>query len=236
MGHNLGLRKPVSNCDLNSWSGWDCPPHSIAISTLSLHLDYSGTRIDFLKFMELVTDICNHIIWLLFHFSRCLHPNMVKCCAYTPTYVVRRDKHLVSLLLFAKGLLCHHFFFSLCRFILHISLYINLEILRQVVLLCYPFLWLRLYLHLFKQRRSKLGKHHGKKRRWRFKLLLGPINYLISSYFGHTNSYISFHSCVRAFLIFSNLKPFTLKIQGDACILPFCLYFHLSVIAVKVLF
>ncbi|RVW66172.1 Very-long-chain (3R)-3-hydroxyacyl-CoA dehydratase 2 [Vitis vinifera] len=36
---------------------------------------------------------------------------------------------------------------------------------RQVVLLCYPFLWLKLYLHLFKQRRSKLGKHDGKKRR-----------------------------------------------------------------------
>ncbi|WJZ88826.1 hypothetical protein VitviT2T_008093 [Vitis vinifera] len=33
-----------------------------------------------------------------------------------------------------------------------------------VVLLCYPFLWLKLYLHLFKQRRSKLGKHDGKKR------------------------------------------------------------------------
>ncbi|KAL5581073.1 hypothetical protein UlMin_013515 [Ulmus minor] len=35
----------------------------------------------------------------------------------------------------------------------------------RVLLLVYPFLWLRLYLHLFKQRRSKLGKHHEKKRR-----------------------------------------------------------------------
>ncbi|KAI4368820.1 hypothetical protein MLD38_017335 [Melastoma candidum] len=31
------------------------------------------------------------------------------------------------------------------------------------LLLLYPFLWLKLYLHLFKQRRLKLGKHHGKK-------------------------------------------------------------------------
>ncbi|KNA13068.1 hypothetical protein SOVF_120140 [Spinacia oleracea] len=34
----------------------------------------------------------------------------------------------------------------------------------QVVLLSYPLLWLKLYLHLFKQRRSKLRKHHDKKR------------------------------------------------------------------------
>ncbi|MCL7036648.1 hypothetical protein MKW94_007772, partial [Papaver nudicaule] len=32
------------------------------------------------------------------------------------------------------------------------------------VLVCYPFLWLKLYLHLFKQRQSKLGKHHSKKK------------------------------------------------------------------------
>ncbi|KAL5711016.1 very-long-chain (3R)-3-hydroxyacyl-CoA dehydratase [Ranunculus cassubicifolius] len=31
------------------------------------------------------------------------------------------------------------------------------------VLVVYPFLWLKLYLHLFKQRRSKLGKRHVKK-------------------------------------------------------------------------
>ncbi|XVF05567.1 hypothetical protein REPUB_Repub05bG0183500 [Reevesia pubescens] len=35
----------------------------------------------------------------------------------------------------------------------------------KVILLIYPFLWLKLYLHLFKQRRSKLGKHHEKKKR-----------------------------------------------------------------------
>ncbi|XP_031247568.1 very-long-chain (3R)-3-hydroxyacyl-CoA dehydratase 2-like isoform X1 [Pistacia vera] len=34
----------------------------------------------------------------------------------------------------------------------------------RVMLLCYPFLWLKLYLHLFKQRGSKLGKHHKKKK------------------------------------------------------------------------
>ncbi|GMY10775.1 very-long-chain (3R)-3-hydroxyacyl-CoA dehydratase 2 [Fagus crenata] len=34
----------------------------------------------------------------------------------------------------------------------------------RIILLCYPFLWLKLYLHMFKQRRSKLGKHHEKKR------------------------------------------------------------------------
>ncbi|XP_072996169.1 uncharacterized protein [Typha latifolia] len=32
------------------------------------------------------------------------------------------------------------------------------------VLLSYPFLWLKLYLHLFKQRRSKLGKQQVKKK------------------------------------------------------------------------
>lgn len=32
------------------------------------------------------------------------------------------------------------------------------------VLLCYPFLWLKLYLHVFKQRKSKLGKVDRKKR------------------------------------------------------------------------
>ncbi|GJM88798.1 hypothetical protein PR202_ga05364 [Eleusine coracana subsp. coracana] len=31
-------------------------------------------------------------------------------------------------------------------------------------LLCYPFLWLKLYLHVFKQRKSKLGKMDRKKR------------------------------------------------------------------------
>ncbi|GAV57879.1 PTPLA domain-containing protein [Cephalotus follicularis] len=35
----------------------------------------------------------------------------------------------------------------------------------MVVLLCYPFLWLNLYLHLFKQRRLKLGKHHDNKKK-----------------------------------------------------------------------
>ncbi|XP_004505890.1 uncharacterized protein [Cicer arietinum] len=34
----------------------------------------------------------------------------------------------------------------------------------KVVLVVYPFLWLILYLHLFKQRRSKLYKHRDKKR------------------------------------------------------------------------
>ncbi|KAK7312496.1 hypothetical protein VNO77_36396 [Canavalia gladiata] len=33
----------------------------------------------------------------------------------------------------------------------------------KVVLVVYPFLWFKLYLHLFKQRRTKLYKHHGKK-------------------------------------------------------------------------
>ncbi|KDP44189.1 hypothetical protein JCGZ_05656 [Jatropha curcas] len=35
----------------------------------------------------------------------------------------------------------------------------------KAVLMLYPFLWLRLYLHLLKQRRSKLGKHHERKRK-----------------------------------------------------------------------
>lgn len=34
----------------------------------------------------------------------------------------------------------------------------------QILLLCYPLLWAKLYVHLLKQRQSKLGKHHGKKR------------------------------------------------------------------------
>uniref|UniRef100_A0A803R781 Very-long-chain (3R)-3-hydroxyacyl-CoA dehydratase n=1 Tax=Cannabis sativa TaxID=3483 RepID=A0A803R781_CANSA len=33
----------------------------------------------------------------------------------------------------------------------------------RVLLVLYPFLWLKLYLHLFKQRRSKLRKHDKKK-------------------------------------------------------------------------
>lgn len=37
----------------------------------------------------------------------------------------------------------------------------------RVFVVCYPFLWFRLYLHLFNQRRSKLGgrQHHQKKSR-----------------------------------------------------------------------
>ncbi|KAF7805498.1 very-long-chain (3R)-3-hydroxyacyl-CoA dehydratase 2 [Senna tora] len=35
----------------------------------------------------------------------------------------------------------------------------------KVVLLFYPFLWLKLYLHLFKQRKAKLYKIHEKKRK-----------------------------------------------------------------------
>ncbi|OAY37854.1 very-long-chain (3R)-3-hydroxyacyl-CoA dehydratase 2 [Manihot esculenta] len=34
----------------------------------------------------------------------------------------------------------------------------------RVGLVFYPFLWFNLYLHLLKQRRSKLGKHHEKKK------------------------------------------------------------------------
>ncbi|KAK4753515.1 hypothetical protein SAY87_001619 [Trapa incisa] len=34
----------------------------------------------------------------------------------------------------------------------------------RVLLLVYPFLWLKLYRHLFKQRRSKLRKWHGRKK------------------------------------------------------------------------
>ncbi|TKY67317.1 Very-long-chain (3R)-3-hydroxyacyl-CoA dehydratase 2 [Spatholobus suberectus] len=34
----------------------------------------------------------------------------------------------------------------------------------RVVLVVYPFLWFKLYLHMFKQRRTKLYKRHGKKR------------------------------------------------------------------------
>nr|AKM76676.1 protein-tyrosine phosphatase-like protein [Hypseocharis bilobata] len=35
----------------------------------------------------------------------------------------------------------------------------------QAVLLCYPFLWSKLYIHMFKQRKSKLAKQHEKKKR-----------------------------------------------------------------------
>ncbi|XP_059660693.1 uncharacterized protein LOC132307055 [Cornus florida] len=35
----------------------------------------------------------------------------------------------------------------------------------KVLLLCYPFLWLKLYLHMFKQRKSKLSKQHTKKKK-----------------------------------------------------------------------
>lgn len=36
----------------------------------------------------------------------------------------------------------------------------------QGVLVLYPFLWLKLYQHVFKQRKSKLGKGSRKKRAW----------------------------------------------------------------------
>ncbi len=54
--------------------------------------------------------------------------------------------------------------------LLYTFFYIYLNFLYQVILLCYPFLWLKLYLHMFKQRRSKLGKHHEKKRMWSLEL------------------------------------------------------------------
>lgn len=54
------------------------------------------------------------------------------------------------------------------RSLLMVFLVITWYVLVQVVLLVYPFLWLNLYLHLFKQRRSKIGKqHHKKKKIWR---------------------------------------------------------------------
>ncbi|OAY65964.1 Very-long-chain (3R)-3-hydroxyacyl-CoA dehydratase 2 [Ananas comosus] len=37
------------------------------------------------------------------------------------------------------------------------------HLLHQALLMCYPVLWLKLYLHLFKQRRSKLGRQQRKK-------------------------------------------------------------------------
>lgn len=49
--------------------------------------------------------------------------------------------------------------FSYCTFI-------------KVLLLCYPVLWLKLYLYLLKQRRSKLRKYHEKKWEWRFEYSL----------------------------------------------------------------
>ncbi|KAL6967453.1 very-long-chain (3R)-3-hydroxyacyl-CoA dehydratase [Sarracenia purpurea var. burkii] len=35
----------------------------------------------------------------------------------------------------------------------------------RVLLLCYPFIWLKLYLHLLQQRKSKLGKQQKKKKK-----------------------------------------------------------------------
>lgn len=54
--------------------------------------------------------------------------------------------------------------FNLYLYKLVVDIYLNF--LYQVLLLCYPFLWLKLYLHMFKQRRSKLGKRHEKKKLW----------------------------------------------------------------------
>lgn len=54
--------------------------------------------------------------------------------------------------------------FNLYLYKFVVNIYLNF--LYQVLLLCYPFLWLKLYLHMFKQRRSKLGKHHEKKKLW----------------------------------------------------------------------
>ncbi|EEF31284.1 very-long-chain (3R)-3-hydroxyacyl-CoA dehydratase 2 [Ricinus communis] len=43
------------------------------------------------------------------------------------------------------------------------ALPLNYHDFLRVGLVCYPFLWFNLYLHLLKQRRLKLGKHHKKK-------------------------------------------------------------------------
>ncbi|KAK9755180.1 hypothetical protein RND81_01G007200 [Saponaria officinalis] len=43
------------------------------------------------------------------------------------------------------------------------ALHFSYNTFVQVVLVCYPFLWLKLYLYLLKQRRSKLRKSPGKK-------------------------------------------------------------------------
>lgn len=51
----------------------------------------------------------------------------------------------------------------------------------QAVLLVYPFLWLKLYLQLFKQRKSKLGtaeKHQGKRKRMWNSLQSSPQRYV----------------------------------------------------------
>ncbi|KAF3453821.1 hypothetical protein FNV43_RR04262 [Rhamnella rubrinervis] len=113
------------------------------------------------------------LAWSLSEVIRYSHHalNCIRSCPYWITYI----RYTAFIVLYPVGLLLGEMclMYQALPYIKAKNLYANLfdhlpfsyyNFIR-VLLLVYPFLWLKLYLHLFKQRRSKLGKHHEKKRK-----------------------------------------------------------------------
>ncbi|KAF8039893.1 hypothetical protein BT93_B2188 [Corymbia citriodora subsp. variegata] len=96
--------------------------------------------------------------------------NCLKCCPPWVTYL----RYTTFIVLYPLGLASGEMWlmFQALPFIKKTDLYedffsiipFNYYDFVRVLLLFYPFLWFKLYLHLFKQRRSKLGKRHEKKK------------------------------------------------------------------------
>ncbi|XP_048325252.2 uncharacterized protein LOC125421195 isoform X1 [Ziziphus jujuba] len=122
---------------------------------------------------ELPSVFITFIAWSLSEVVRYSHYalNCIGSCPYWITYI----RYTAFILLYPVGLIAGEMWlmYQALPYIevknlyadffahLHFSYY-NFV---RVLLLVYPFLWLKLYLHLFKQRRSKLGKHHEKKKK-----------------------------------------------------------------------
>ncbi|XP_010043595.2 very-long-chain (3R)-3-hydroxyacyl-CoA dehydratase 2 [Eucalyptus grandis] len=112
------------------------------------------------------------IAWCLSDVIRYLHYalNCLKCCPPWITYL----RYTTFIVLYPLGIAPGEIWlmFQALPFIKKTGLYagffssipFNYYDFVRVLLLFYPFLWFKLYLHLFKQRRSKLGKRHEKKK------------------------------------------------------------------------
>lgn len=89
-------------------------------------------------------------------------------CPYGVTYL----RYTLFIVIYPGGVACEMWLmYSALPFIKEKDLYADFFAFLpfsyynfvQGLLVVYPFLWLKLYLHLFKQRSSKLGKRHNKK-------------------------------------------------------------------------
>ncbi|KAI6685682.1 hypothetical protein NL676_031595 [Syzygium grande] len=112
------------------------------------------------------------IAWCLSDVIRYLHYalNCLKCCPPWVTYL----RYTTFIVLYPLGVAPGEMWlmFQALPFIKKTDLYadffssipFNYYDFVRALLLVYPFLWFKLYLHLFKQRRSKLGKRHEKKK------------------------------------------------------------------------